>query len=237
MKKDEILVVEDEAFSALALKNWLERNGEFYVEVARNGCDALRYLGTSIPRALLLAATLPDLSTSELCRLIRSREESELVPIIVLGQRINGIGLADALEIGADDYVTKPLDEREVEARIKALLRRRALVLDSECDRFRGVHLDVDFGDVTVAVDDKFIRLTRRELHLLRCLVHNRNRVVSRGVLLAKAWPANGQDCHVVDSVIAKLRAKLCEAGRQIETVSDHGYRFTEPPGRSITRT
>jgi DNA-binding response OmpR family regulator len=179
----------------------------------------------------LLAATLPDLPTSELCRFIRSREESELVPIIVLGERINGIGFADALELGADDYVTKPLDEREVEARIKALLRRRALVLDSECDRFRGVHLDVDFGDVMVAVDDKFIRLTKRELHLLRCLVHNRNRVVSRGALLARVWPANGEDSHVVDSVIAKLKAKLCEAGRQIEAVSGCGYRFTEPPG------
>lgn len=213
MKKGEILVVEDEAFSALTLKNWLERNGEFCVEVARNGCDALVYLGTSIPRALLLAATLRDLSTSELCRFIRSREESELVPIIVLGERINGIGLADALEIGADDYVMKPLNEREVEARIKALLRRRALVVDSACDRFRGMHLDVDFGDVMVAVDDKFIRLTKRELQLLRCLVHNRNRVVSRGVLLAKGWPANGEACDVVDSAMSRLRAKLVRQG------------------------
>ena len=231
MKAIEILVVEDEELSALALRAFLESRGEFSVDIACGGYDALRYLGTSVPHALLLAATLPDVSTTELCRVIRSRERTAHVPIIVLGERSNGIGLIDALEIGADDYVAKPLNERELEARLKALLRRRSLARYPASDRFRGVHLDVDFGDVAVAVDDKFVRLTKRELELLRFLVHNRNRVVGRDVLLANVWPAKGQDCRVVDSAIYKLRSKLREAGRQIETVNGFGYTFIEPPG------
>jgi DNA-binding response OmpR family regulator len=228
--KIEILVVDDEPLSARALKNCLERRGEFCVEVAHRGRDALRDLVRFVPQALLLAATIPDLSTRELCRLVRSRPRFASLPIIVLGERANGIGLIDALEVGADDYVAKPLNERELEARLKALLRRRALAPPTASDRFRGVHLDVDFADVMVAVDDKFIRLTRRELHLLRCLVHNRNRAVGRDVLLANGCPKKGQDAGVVDSVIDNLKAKLCEAGRQIEVVSGVGYRFIEPP-------
>ena len=239
MKKTEILIVDDEELSVLALKASLETRGEFCVEVACSGYDALRHLCTAPPDALLLAATLPDLSTGELCRVIRSRERTALLPVIVLGERVNGIGLIDALENGADDYLAKPLNERELEARLKALLRRRPVTRDPECDRFRGVHLDVDFADVRVAVDDKRVRLTRREFHLLRFLVHNRNRVVGRAALLANVWPAKGQDCRVVDSAIYKLRTKLSEAASQIETIAGFGYSFIEPPAGpgSVERT
>jgi DNA-binding response OmpR family regulator len=231
MKRNVILVVEDEESSASALRTCFEARGDYLVEIACNGYDALRYLGTSVPHVLLLAATLPDLSTRELCRVVRSRERTEGLPIIVLGERADGIGLVEALEIGADDYVTRPLNQRELEARLKALLRRRPLARHPECDRFTGVHLDVDFGAVTVAVDDRLVRLTRRELQLLRFLVRHKNRVVGREVLLANVWPAKGHDCRVVDSAIYKLRSKLRQAGRQIETITGFGYTFVEPPG------
>jgi DNA-binding response OmpR family regulator len=231
MKRIVILVVEDEEASAVALRTCFEARGEYTVDIACGGYDALRYLGTSVPQALLLAATLTDLSIREFCGVVRSRDRTAALPIIVLGERANGIGLVDALEVGADDYVAKPLNERELEARLRALLRRRSLAPYPDHDCFRGVHLDVDFGDVTVAVDDRCVRLTRRELRLLRFLVHHRNRVVGRDVLLASVWPQKRHGYRVVDSAIYKLRSKLCEAGRQIETVTGFGYTFIEPPG------
>lgn len=137
----------------------------------------------------------------------------------------------DALKIGADDYMVKPLNEREVEARLKAVLRRRVHTPDPPRDRFRGVHLSAAFMNVPVAVVDRAVRRTKREFLLLRCLVHNRNRVVRRDSLLANVRPpSKGLDCRVVDSAIYKLRSKLCTAGRRIETVNGFGYRFAEPP-------
>ena len=234
MKKRPILVVDDEASSGCALKACLETCDEFSVDVASTGYDALRHLGTSVPHALLLAATLSDVSARELCRVIRSRERTAFMPIIVLGQRADGLGAIDALEIGADDYMVKPLNERELEARLKAVLRRRVHTPDPPRDRFRGVHLSADFTDIAVAVDGHGVSLTKREFLLLRFLVHNRNRVVGRDVLLASVWrPSRGLDCRVVDSAIYKLRSKLCTAGRQIETVTGFGYRFAEPSGVS----
>jgi len=223
MKTRTILVVDDEEDQAGALKAVLERRGEFRVDVARNGYEALRDLGGEVPAALLLAATLPDLSVAELCRAIRSRERTAFVPIIVLGERARGIGAIDALDTGADDYLAKPLNVRELEARLKAMFRRGVREPERAAERFRGVHLDADFTRITVAVDKRVVRLTRREFLLLRFLVENRNRVVGREVLLAHVWPSRGQQCRAVDSAIYKLRLKLSEAGRQIETVNGFG--------------
>ncbi len=231
MKKRAILVVDGEGSSVVTLKAFLETSEEFYIDVASTGYDALRHIGASVPHALLLSTTLRDLSASEVCRVIRSRERTAFMPIIVLGERADSHGVIDALENGADDYMVKPLNEREVAARLKAILRRRVDTSDLPRDRFRGVHLSADFTNVAVAVDDRAVRLTKREFLLLRCLVHNRNRVVGRDRLLAGVWPpARGLDCRVVDSAIYKLRSKLCTAGRQIETVPGFGYRFAEPP-------
>src|SRR5262245_44015405 len=112
MKVRTILVADDEEEQAAALKSALEQRGDFSVETVGTGYEALRRVRGEVPAALLMAATLPDLSVVELCRAIRSRERTAFVPIIVLGERARGIGSIDALDTGADDYLAKPLNVR-----------------------------------------------------------------------------------------------------------------------------
>jgi DNA-binding response OmpR family regulator len=135
------------------------------------------------------------------------------------------------LELGADDYITKPFSLRELAARVRAVLRRGR----PESGRgtapqvYRGTQLVADFDAVAVEVEGQPVRLTRREFELLRYLVENRNRVISRERLLERVW---GYDRIVetrsVDVHVGRLRAKLRVAGRQIETVVGLGYRFVD---------
>jgi DNA-binding response OmpR family regulator len=134
------------------------------------------------------------------------------------------------LDAGADDYVTKPFSLRELSARVRAALRRGkpedaapAPVI------YRGKHLVADFDAVSIAVDGQPVRLTRREFELLRYLVENRNRVLSRDRLLERVWGYDRLiETRSVDVHVGRLRGKLGEAGKQIETVVGLGYRFVE---------
>ena len=133
------------------------------------------------------------------------------------------------LELGADDYVTKPFSLRELAARVRAVLRRSTTVEERQAAGYQGTRLMADFDAVAVSVDGDSIRLTRREFELLRYLVQNKNRVVSRDRLLERVW---GYDRLVetrsVDVHVGRLRSKLRDAGRQIETVVGLGYRFID---------
>jgi DNA-binding response OmpR family regulator len=230
MMKRKVLLVEDDPAVAESTKVGLETHGEFGVDVVSTGCAALRSLGTHVPDAILLAATLSDVSGFELCHLIRSRERTAQLPVIMIGDRQGGIRPVDGLEMGADDYVAKPFNPKELEARLKAVLRRHVHAQYPDADRFVGVHLDANFTEISIEVDHQRVRLTKREFLLLRFVVHKRNQVLGRDALLASAWGSKGRDRRIVDSAIYKLRAKLCQAGRQIETVTGFGYRFNEPP-------
>jgi DNA-binding response OmpR family regulator len=133
------------------------------------------------------------------------------------------------LDLGADDYVTKPFSLRELSARVRAVLRRSTRPDERPAIAYRGAHLSADFEAVAVTVDGQAVRLTRREFELLRYLVQNKNRVVSRDRLLERVW---GYDRLVetrsVDVHVGRLRGKLGGAGRQIETVVGLGYRFID---------
>ena len=155
------------------------------------------------------------------------------IPIIMLTARTSESDRVSGLDLGADDYVTKPFSLRELAARVRAVLRRRGN-LAPEAPKpqvYRGERLVADFDAISVAVDGTPVRLTRREFELLQFLVENKNRVLSRDRLLERVW---GYDRFVetrsVDVHVGRLRAKLGAAGQQIETVVGLGYRFIDTP-------
>ena len=226
-----VLVVDDEQDIAGLIKHGLEKGGDLEVEVVLTGDAALKSATERTPALIILDLNLPVLSGLEVCRILRSRPNTQHVPIIMLTARTSESDRVTGLDVGADDYITKPFSLRELAARVRAVLRRgqneqgappAALV-------YKGKHLVADFDAVAVTVDGTPIRLTRREFELLRYLVGNRNRVLSRDRLLERVW---GYDRLVetrsVDVHVGRLRGKLGAAGQQIETVVGLGYRFVE---------
>jgi DNA-binding response OmpR family regulator len=225
-----VLVVEDETDIAGLIKHALERGGDAEVDVVGTGDAALRAVTDRIPDLVILDLNLPVLSGIEVCRILRGRPATSRVPIIMLTARTSEADRVTGLDLGADDYVTKPFSLRELAARVRAVLRRRQTNgNEREIPVYRGQHLVADFDAVAVAVDGQAIRLTRREFELLRCLVENRNRVLSRDRLLERVWGYDHPiETRSVDVHVGRLRSKLGSAGRQIETVVGLGYRFVE---------
>jgi DNA-binding response OmpR family regulator len=229
MARHRVLIVEDEQDIAGLIKHTLERSGSADAEIVHSGDAALKAVADHTPDLIILDLNLPVLSGIEVCRILRSRAEGRPVPIIMLTARTSEDDRVTGLELGADDYVTKPFSLRELTARVRAVLRRSATIEERGAAGYQGAHLNADFDAVDVAVDGAPIKLTRREFELLRYLVLNRNRVISRDRLLERVW---GYDRLVetrsVDVHVGRLRNKLGTAGRQIETVVGLGYRFVE---------
>ena len=223
------LVVEDEQDIAGLIKPPLERSGDASVEIVGRGDEALRSIAGRPPDLVILDLNLPVVSGDEVCRILRQRAETRLLPIIMLTARTSESDRVGGLDLGADDYMTKPFSLRELGARVRAVLRRRQSGDQTRQATYQGKHLVADFDAVSIAVDASPIRLTRREFELLRFLVENRNRVLSRDRLLERVW---GYDRFIetrsVDVHVGRLRAKLGPAGQQIETVIGLGYRFNE---------
>ena len=224
-----ILVVEDEVDIADLIKHTFERSGEARVDIVTSGDAAVKAITDSQPDLVILDLNLPSIDGTEVCRLVRARPATATLPIIMLTARTGESDRVSGLDLGADDYVTKPFSLRELAARVRAVLRRKSTARPAGLSIYRGKQLVADFDAVMVTVDGQPIRLTRREFELLRCLVENRNRVLSRDRLLERVW---GYDRFVetrsVDVHVGRLRSKLGSVGPQIETVVGLGYRFVE---------
>jgi DNA-binding response OmpR family regulator len=225
-----ILVVEDELDIGGLIKHALERDGQTRVELVGTGDGALKAVVTEPPDLVILDLNLPVLSGFEVCRILRARPATRHIPIIMVTARTSEVDRISGLDLGADDYVTKPFSPRELAARVRAVLRRRTQPTSGEgLSVYRGRHLVADFDAVAIVVDDRAVRLTRREFELLKCLVENRNRVLSRDRLLERVWGYDRLiETRSVDVHIGRLRGKLGAAGDQIETVVGLGYRFVE---------
>jgi two-component system, OmpR family, alkaline phosphatase synthesis response regulator PhoP len=225
-----ILVVEDEQDIGGLIKHALERDGHTRVELVGTGDAALKAVVDDPPDLIILDLNLPVLSGFEVCRILRSRPNTRHLPIIMVTARTNEVDRVSGLDLGADDYVTKPFSLRELAARVRAVLRRRQQTTAPDAIAiYRGRHLVADFEAVSIAVDGRGVRLTRREFELLKCLVENRNRVLSRDRLLERVWGYDRLiETRSVDVHIGRLRGKLGSAGEQIETVVGLGYRFVE---------
>jgi len=224
-----ILVVEDEVDIADLIKHTFERSGEARVDIVTSGDAAVKSITDSQPDLVILDLNLPSIDGTEVCRLVRARPATAALPIIMLTARTGESDRVSGLDLGADDYVTKPFSLRELAARVRAVLRRKSTAKPGGLSIYRGKQLVADFDAVMVTVEGQPIRLTRREFELLRCLVENRNRVLSRDRLLERVW---GYDRFVetrsVDVHVGRLRSKLGSVGPQIETVVGLGYRFVE---------
>jgi two-component system, OmpR family, phosphate regulon response regulator PhoB len=203
--KTRVLVVEDERDIADLIKHTLERGGDIDVQIVASGDAALKTSAELPPELILLDLNLPVVNGLEVCRLLRSRPATKSVPIIMLTARSTEA------------------------ARVRAVLRRGRPDAPQAPVVYRGEHLVADFEAVNIEVDGEAIRLTRREFELLRYLVENRNRVLSRDRLLERVWGYDRLiETRSVDVHVGRLRSKLGPAGRQIETVVGLGYRFVE---------
>ncbi len=223
-----VLVVEDERDIASLIKHALERGGDASVSIVSAGDEAIRSIADARPDLVILDLNVPVLNGLEICRILRSRAATMRLPIIILTARTSENDRVTGLDLGADDYITKPFSLRELAARVRAVLRR-VRDLPVSAGVYRGRDLVVDFEAVSVLAAGQPVRLTRREFELLKCLLDNRNKVLSRDRLLERVW---GYDQSVetrsVDVHVGRLRSKLGEAGKQIETVIGLGYRFVE---------
>ncbi len=227
--KTRVLVVEDETDISGLIKRTLERSGDAVVDIAASGDQALKLASEEQLDLIILDLNLPVLGGLEVCRLLRTRPATAKTPIIMLTARSSESDRVTGLDAGADDYVTKPFSPRELSARIRAVLRRGRPDEVGPPPIYRGEHLVADFEAVSIAADGVSIRLTRREFELLRHLVENRNRVLSRDRLLERVWGYDRMiETRSVDAHVGRLRGKLGAAGKQIETVVGLGYRFIE---------
>jgi two-component system alkaline phosphatase synthesis response regulator PhoP len=221
-----ILVVEDERDIADLLRYHLEREG-FRVVTAASGAQALREVERERPDLVLLDLMIPEGDGLQVCRRLRAAPATARLPIIMLTARAEEVDRVLGLELGADDYVTKPFSPREVMARVKGLLRRAAEPAIEEV--YHLGDLTVDVARHVAQVKGRPLSLTPKEFELLRALVEARGRVLTREGMLDRVWGydhAAEIESRTVDVHIRRLRKKLGPEARRIVTVKGVGYRF-----------
>ena len=222
-----VLVVEDEESFSDALSYMLRKEG-FEVSVAPTGTSALTQFDRTGADIVLLDLMLPEMSGTEVCRQLRQRSA---VPIIMVTARDSEIDKVVGLEIGADDYVTKPYSPRELVARIRAVLRRQsgdATEISAPTLAAGPVRMDVERHVVTV--DGSSVQLPLKEFELLELLLRNAGRVLTRGQLIDRVWGADYVgDTKTLDVHVKRLRSKVepePSTPRHIVTVRGLGYKF-----------
>jgi DNA-binding response OmpR family regulator len=215
-----VLVVEDEKPISDLLRLYLQREG-FGVHAEFDGPGGLTAARTKHPVAVILDVGLPGMDGTEICRTLRA--EDNWVPVIFCTARDDEVDRVLGLELGADDYVTKPFSPREIVARVKSLVRRSA-VAQRGPGPLRSGRVTVDVTRRRALVDDREVQLTATEFDLLSHLMSEPGRVYSRDQLLAEVWGyASVVGTRTVDVHVAQLRAKLGEAS-PIRTVRGAGY-------------
>ncbi len=225
MKEQCVLVVDDEANIVQLARLYLEREN-FAVHAVADGKAAIQAVETLLPALVVLDVMLPEMDGFEVCRHLRAQNNP--VPILMLTARDEDFDKILGLELGADDYMTKPFNPRELVARVKAILRRSERVADAQtADVLRAGDLAVDSGRREVRVNGTLIDLRTQEFEVLLVLVDHPGQVFSREKLLELAW---GYDFYgqtrTVDVHVAQLRRKLAASKTRIETVTGVGYKL-----------
>lgn len=228
-----ILIVEDEADLAELVAFNLRQSG-YTTETVANGAGALSAVQNRRPDLVLLDLMLPDLAGTEVCRRLRSDTSTQRLPVVMLTARAEEVDRVHGFEVGADDYVTKPFSPRELVLRVGAVLRRSSVPPPKERSESNieiGTMV-IDIPRHEVRVRDLPVPLTALEFKLLLDLASRRGRVQSREALLERVWGyAPGIETRTVDTHVKRLREKLGDASRYIETVRGVGYRVRDDFG------
>jgi two-component system response regulator RegX3 len=221
-----VLVVEDEESFSDALSYMLRREG-YEVEVAETGPDALHVFDRNGADLVLLDLMLPGLSGTEVCRELRNRSK---VPIIMVTARDTEVDKVVGLELGADDYVTKPFSSRELVARVRAVLRRGGEPDELITSTIEAGPVRMDVERHVVSVDGAAVSLPLKEFDLLELLLRNAGRVLTRGQLIDRVWGSDYVgDTKTLDVHVKRLRAKIePDPGnpKYLVTVRGLGYKF-----------
>ncbi len=231
-RKKRIALVEDDGGIAYSIQFNLESAGLYQVEHFESGHDALDALVRSPFDLLILDIGLPDIDGLAVCKELRAFEATRQLPIIMLTARVTERDRVRGLNVGADDYVSKPFSMPELVARVGAQLRRAAMGESPSDGVFDDGHLKVDVSEHRVRVGALDVKLTKKEFELLWLLVTSRPRVLNRSSILEKVWEYDpGVDTRTIDVHIRSLRKKIGE--EYIETVIGIGYRFQD---REVSR-
>jgi DNA-binding response OmpR family regulator len=225
-----ILIIEDDPDISESLKYNLEREGLPAVVASTGEAGLAAALSEKEPPALIiLDLMLPGMSGTELCRRLRREPATRRTPIIMLTAKASESDRVAGLDLGADDYITKPFSVRELLARVRAVMRRTD---DAKPKTYEDDQLMIDFGDIRVVCRGNKVRLTNKEFTLLSVLAKSPDRVVTRQQLLDNVWGYSYYgDARTLDVHIRRLRQKLGECGASIETVVGVGYRFVGTGG------
>lgn len=219
-----ILVIDDEKDLIKLVDHHLSKEG-YLVIGAKNGIEGLDIALKHKPDLILLDIMMPKMDGLEVCKRLKSATETARIPVVMLTAKAQETDKIIGLELGADDYITKPFSPREMVARVKAVLRR------SEPAKLKDTlnieDISISYNGRTVEVRNKKIDLTQTEFNLLWCLVNRRGQVISRDDLITAG---RGDEAMVIDRTIdvhiASLRKKLGKSGAAIETVRGVGYKF-----------
>jgi two-component system, OmpR family, alkaline phosphatase synthesis response regulator PhoP len=222
-----ILVIEDDPDIALSLRLKLERDGGFEVRTAADGAAGLRMALERPPDLVLLDVNLPGMDGFEVCRQLRNDSATAATPVIMLTARIDEADRVAGLDLGADDYITKPFSPKEALARIRAVLRRSERSVEGQEALADGA-LRIDVGARRAEVAGHEIALTRKEFDLLVELIRRRGRVLTRERLLETVWGYDYPgETRTVDVHVRRLRQKLgSPVDACVETVVGVGYRY-----------
>jgi len=225
--KQKILIVEDEKDIVKMLEYNLKKEGYRVIHTG-DGDIALSMARREKPELIILDLMLPGLDGLEVCKVLKKDETTSFIPIIMLTAKSQESDKIIGLELGADDYMTKPFSPRELLARIKAVLRRSNEKTKPQ-EFFSIGDLVVDFSKIVVTVKGKPVELTAKEFELLKALINAKGRVLSRDHLLDNIWGFDHAieiQTRTVDVHIRTLRKKLKSEAKRVVTVKNYGYRF-----------
>jgi two-component system, OmpR family, alkaline phosphatase synthesis response regulator PhoP len=223
-----VLIVEDDRDILHLVKMYLDKEG-FRTLTAENGAEAIRQAKYEHPDLIILDLMLPEIDGLEVCKKLRLIPQTSMLPIVIMTAKSEEHDRVVGLELGADDYLTKPFSPRELVARVKALFRRLNWANNQEVSAYRYGSLNLDLSRHEVTVDGQEVTLTAKEFGLLKHLLQNQGRVLTRDVLLNNVW---GYDYHgttrTVDVHVRRIKQKLPILNEVILSIKSLGYKIKE---------